>query len=52
MFIVWDWLGKKFFYYFNDNGWFVFGFEIKVILVLENILREICLDVVYDFFVY
>ena len=52
LFIARDRLGKKPLYYFNDNGRFAFGSEIKAILALENIPREIRLDAVYDFFAY
>ncbi|WP_272972283.1 asparagine synthase (glutamine-hydrolyzing) [Alteromonas australica] len=52
LFIARDRLGKKPLYYFSHNGRFAFGSEIKAILALENIPREIRLDAVYDFFAY
>ena len=52
LFIARDRLGKKPLYYFSDNGRFAFGSEIKAILALKDIPREIRLDAVYDFFAY
>ncbi len=52
LFIARDRLGKKPLYYFSHNGRFAFGSEIKAILALENIPREVRLDAVYDFFAY
>lgn len=52
LFIARDRLGKKPLYYFEDNGRFAFGSEIKAILALDNIPREIRLDAVFDFFAY
>jgi asparagine synthase (glutamine-hydrolysing) len=52
LFIARDRLGKKPLYYFEDNGRFAFGSEIKALLALDNIPREIRLDAVYDFFAY
>ncbi|WP_334057071.1 asparagine synthase (glutamine-hydrolyzing) [Alteromonas sp. S005] len=52
LFIARDRLGKKPVYYFSDNGRFAFGSEIKAILALKDIPREIRLDAVYDFFAY
>ena len=52
LFIARDRLGKKPLYYFSDNGRFAFGSEIKAILALKSIPREIRLDAVYDFFAY
>ncbi|MAI37316.1 asparagine synthase (glutamine-hydrolyzing) [Alteromonas sp.] len=52
LFIARDRLGKKPLYYYSQNGRFAFGSEIKAILALENIPREIRLDAVYDFFAY
>ncbi|MFC3094623.1 asparagine synthase (glutamine-hydrolyzing) [Alteromonas sediminis] len=52
LFIARDRLGKKPLYYFEDRGRFAFGSEIKAILTLENIPRDIRLDAVYDFFTY
>ena len=52
LFIARDRLGKKPLYYFSKNGRFAFGSEIKAILVLEDIPRDIRLDAVHDFFAY
>ncbi|WP_421132054.1 asparagine synthase (glutamine-hydrolyzing) [Alteromonas sp. A079] len=52
LFIARDRLGKKPLYYFSDNGRFAFGSEIKAILALQDIPREIRLDAVHDFFAY
>ncbi|NDW21604.1 asparagine synthase (glutamine-hydrolyzing) [Alteromonas hispanica] len=52
LFIARDRLGKKPLYYFSDNGRFAFGSEIKAILALQDIPRDIRLDAVYDFFAY
>ncbi|MBT3137298.1 asparagine synthase (glutamine-hydrolyzing) [Alteromonas sp. ALT199] len=52
LFIARDRLGKKPLYYFSDNGRFAFGSEIKAILALQDIPREIRLDAVHDFFTY
>lgn len=52
LFIARDRLGKKPLYYFSYNGRFAFGSEIKAILALKDIPREIRLDAVYDFFAY
>ncbi|WP_032097158.1 MULTISPECIES: asparagine synthase (glutamine-hydrolyzing) [unclassified Alteromonas] len=52
LFVARDRLGKKPLYYFSDNGRFAFASEIKAILALENIPREIRIDAVRDFFAY
>lgn len=52
LFIARDRLGKKPLYYYAQNGRFAFGSEIKAILALQDIPREIRLDAVYDFFAY
>lgn len=52
LFIARDRLGKKPLYYYSHDGRFAFGSEIKAILALDNIPREIRLDAVYDFFAY
>lgn len=52
LFIARDRLGKKPLYYFSDKGRFAFGSEIKAILALQDIPREIRLDAVHDFFAY
>lgn len=52
LFIARDRLGKKPLYYFSHEGRFVFGSEIKAILALPDIPRDIRLDAVYDFFAY
>lgn len=52
LFIARDRLGKKPLYYYSQDGRFAFGSEIKAILALENIPRDIRLDAVYDFFAY
>ncbi len=55
LFMVRDRLGKKPFYYYVDPGnpsQFSFASEIKSILALPNIKRELRLDAAYDFFAY
>lgn len=52
LFIARDRLGKKPLYYYSQDGRFAFGSEIKAILALNDIPREIRLDAVYDFFAY
>ena len=52
LFIARDRLGKKPLYYFSENGRFAFGSEIKAILALDNIPRDVRLDAVHDFFSY
>lgn len=52
LFIARDRLGKKPLYYYAQNGRFAFASEIKALLTLNDIPREIRLDAVYDFFAY
>ncbi|MBD1390540.1 asparagine synthase (glutamine-hydrolyzing) [Neiella sp. HB171785] len=52
LFIARDRLGKKPLYYYEQNGRFAFGSEIKALLELDDIPRDIRLDAVYDFFAY
>ncbi|MFT7088372.1 MAG: asparagine synthase (glutamine-hydrolyzing) [Glaciecola sp.] len=54
LFIARDRLGKKPLYYYNDKNThqFAFGSEIKAILTLPNIKKELRLDAVHDFFAY
>lgn len=52
LFIARDRLGKKPLYYFSHEGRFAFASEIKAILELNDIPREIRLDAVHDFFAY
>lgn len=55
LFMVRDRLGKKPFYYYLDPenpSQFSFASEIKSILTLPNIKRELRLDAAYDFFAY
>lgn len=55
LFMARDRLGKKPFYYYQDPEspeQFSFASEIKSILTLPNIKRELRLDAAYDFFAY
>lgn len=55
LFIARDRLGKKPLYYYQDPDCpeqFAFGSEIKAILTLPRIKRELRLDAVHDFFAY
>jgi len=52
LFIARDRLGKKPLYYFDDGKRFAFASEIKALLELPDIPREVRLDAVYDFFAY
>lgn len=52
LFIARDRLGKKPLYYYHDSDTFVFGSELKSILVLPEIPRVIRPDAVRDFFAY
>jgi len=52
LFIARDRIGKKPLYYYQQDGRFAFASEIKSLLTLPDIPREIRLDAVYDFFAY
>ncbi|MFC1747521.1 asparagine synthase (glutamine-hydrolyzing), partial [Pseudomonadota bacterium] len=52
LFIARDRVGKKPLYYFQHDGQFAFASEIKSLLTLPDIPRDIRLDAVYDFFAY
>ncbi|MGB3726073.1 MAG: asparagine synthase (glutamine-hydrolyzing) [Glaciecola sp.] len=52
LFIARDRLGKKPLYYYKHNGQFSFASEIKALLALPNINKDIRLDAVHDFFAY
>lgn len=52
LFLARDRLGKKPLYYYHDQKKFVFGSEIKAILEIETVPKEIRHDAIYDFFVY
>lgn len=47
-----DRVGKKPLYYYQDGGNFAFASEIKSLLTLPDVKREIRPDAVYDFFAY
>lgn len=52
LFLARDRLGKKPLYYYRDEKRFVFGSEIKAILEIERVRKDIRHDAIYDFFVY
>ncbi len=52
LFLARDRLGKKPLYYYHDQKQFIFGSEIKSILEIETVPKEIRHDAIYDFFVY
>jgi len=52
LFLARDRIGKKPLYYFRQGDRFAFASEIKSLLTLSDIPREIRLDAVYDFFAY
>ena len=52
LFLARDRLGKKPLYYYHDNQQFIFGSEIKTILEIETVPKEIRADAIYDFFMY
>ena len=53
LFLARDRLGKKpLYYYHNNKKQFVFASEIKSILEIETVPKEIRHDAIYDFFVY
>ncbi len=52
LFLARDRLGKKPLYYYDNNKHFVFASEIKAILQVPTIPREIRCDAVYDYFMY
>lgn len=52
LFIARDRIGKKPLYYLDYQGKFAFASEIKSLLTLPDIPRDIRLDAVYDFFAY
>lgn len=47
-----DRIGKKPLYYYHQAGRLAFASEIKALLTLPDIPREVRLDAVYDFFAY
>jgi asparagine synthase (glutamine-hydrolysing) len=52
MMIARDRMGKKPLYYLQTETQFAFASEIKALLTLPNVPRDIRLDAVYDFFAY
>jgi asparagine synthase (glutamine-hydrolysing) len=52
LFIARDRMGKKPLYYLQTDTQFAFASEIKAILTLPDVPRDIRLDAVYDFFAY
>lgn len=52
LFIARDRLGKKPLYYLEHEGRFAFGSEIKAILSLPDVPKNVRLDAVHDFFAY
>lgn len=52
LFLARDRLGKKPLYYYYNQKQFIFGSEIKAILEIESVPREVRHDAIYDYFVY
>lgn len=52
LFIARDRIGKKPLYYLQHEGRFAFASEIKALLVLPDVPRELRMDAIYDFFAY
>jgi asparagine synthase (glutamine-hydrolysing) len=52
LFIARDRIGKKPLYYYRAGNDIVFGSELKAMLVLPEIPREIRIDALYDYFAY
>ncbi len=52
LFIARDRAGKKPLYYLQHEGRFAFASEIKALLTLPDVPKDIRLDAVYDFFTY
>ena len=52
LFIARDRIGKKPLYYYQADNDIVFASELKAILRLDTVPREIRLDAIYDFFAY
>ena len=52
LFIARDRIGKKPLYYYRADNDIVFGSELKAMLVLPEIPREIRMDALYDYFAY
>ena len=52
LFLARDRLGKKPLYYYHDEKRFIFGSEIKAILEVETVPKQIRHDAIYDYFVY
>ena len=52
LFLARDRIGKKPLYYFHQDGRFAFASELKSLLTLPGIPREVRPDAVYDFFAY
>ena len=52
LFLARDRIGKKPLYYYEDNDKFAFASEIKALLTLPDVKKDIRDDAVYDFFAY
>ena len=52
LFIARDRLGKKPLYFYQHEGHFIFGSELKAILPLPMVKRDLRPDAIYDFFTY
>ena len=52
LFLARDRLGKKPLYYYHGQKQFIFGSEIKAILEINTVPKEIRHDAIYDFFMY
>jgi asparagine synthase (glutamine-hydrolysing) len=52
LFVARDRMGKKPLYYLQHNGRFAFASEIKALLALDNVPKDIRYDAIYDFFAY
>ena len=52
LFLARDRLGKKPLYYYHNQKQFIFGSEIKAILEIDSVPRDICHAAIYDYFVY
>jgi len=52
LFLARDRLGKKPLYYYEHDGFFIFASEIKAILQIPDVKRDLRGDAIYDYFTY
>jgi asparagine synthase (glutamine-hydrolysing) len=52
LFLARDRLGKKPLYYYYDGNHFIFASEVKSILKIPSVKKDICNEALYDYFTY